>query len=574
MIITVYSKEERAQLEAIDMQEVEALNKLTDIRQENGADSPEVIAAKKEYLSQYQERREALVSLYESFLDKRFSKLKTPQEILEDAKKQAEDALIYGYIRIYPQAEFDSKMEGQQLIISLRGFGTPAPLMWDYETEFLEHKKAKFIPEKSPFLFDAKGMTAFILSSAVDKHAEALKGTPESAELAAIIKRIICASPYTTNAEAKPITEIIPPDSALLDKYMPMYHGKATDILAKITSQDLSINQPTNTATATADGGEFKLVIHGYKDLKGALGINTHKLLCVSVAEFTHINNYGDGINPEVKIPFKEYARALGYDLDERPTTTAEEAKREKKRVQETLKTARKRIDRDLDILHSMELTWTEKIKGAPLDYRKMWLISEVGIEDGYIKITFSPRMSGYLKLLPINQYPKSLLSIDARSATAYRIGLKMAQHYNIDNNQRKGTANRLKVSSLLAVTQLPTYEDLRNEQTSSAHGKTYDNTRHWGPRIKEPFEKALDALTGKVIKDWQYVGAKERILTDEEAESINDYFTFEGLYLQFELIDAPDHSDRLARRSEEMAAATKKAEKRKRKPGRKKAEA
>ena len=582
MIFTVFSKEERTKLEAIDAQELEALRVFTDIRQKNGADSPEAIAAKKEYTEGAQERKEAFALLLEDFKTERFSKLKTPLEILEDAGRQAQDAIIYSYVRIKPDFDHLKKTQPEtgQGVVSFgsHGFGY-YPLGWDYEAEFLEQKKAHFIPSKSPVLFDTAAMCDFILNRVVDKHKEALEGKAAGERLPGFISEIVNASPYTVSGAAETVTELIPPDSVLLDTYMPMYHGKVTEFLAGLTSQDLLEGPGPDTAIATADGGEFKLVIHGYKDLKGSLGVNTHKLLCVSIAEFTHINNYGGGIiNAEIMIPFKDYARALGYEIDERPTTTKEEATKEKNRVRETLKNARKRITKDLNILHSMELTWTEKIKGKPQDFRKMWLIEEVAIEKGYIKIAFTPRMSGYLGLLPLTQYPKSLLGIDARSENAYRLGLKMAQHYNIDNNQRKGTATRLKVSSLLAATQLPAYEKLKTE-TNNVSGKTTDNSSQWRQRIKEPFETALDVLTGKVICNWEYVGPKGRILTDYEAESIEDYYTFADLYLQFELIEAPDHIDRLARREEEITAAAKEKEKReknkaKKAPREKKAEA
>ena len=133
-----------------------------------------------------------------------------------------------------------------------------------------------------------------------------------------------------------------------------------------------------------------------------------------------------------------------------------------------------------------------------------------------------------------------------------------MAEHFSIDNNQIKGTANRLKVSSLLAVTQLPTIETLQHEAV--------DNSRQWYTRIKKPFEAALDALTGKVISSWEYVKAKGEPLTDAEAYSITDYETFTSLLVQFELQEAPEHEDRLARRAEEKKAReAKKASKKKR---------
>ena len=163
----------------------------------------------------------------------------------------------------------------------------------------------------------------------------------------------------------------------------------------------------------------------------------------------------------------------------------------------------------------------------------------------------FGQNFANYLRQLPITQYHRGLLSVDARSETAYRLGLKFTQHFSIDNNQKRGTANRLKVKTLLAAADLPTLSDLQNE--------TPDDSRHWERRIKEPFEKALDELTGKVLSNWEYVKVKGVQLSDAEAGSITDYETFAQLLVQFDLIDAPDHKDRLARRAEEKKAADKK---------------
>ena len=169
----------------------------------------------------------------------------------------------------------------------------------------------------------------------------------------------------------------------------------------------------------------------------------------------------------------------------------------------------------------------------------------------------FSPKFAEYLKTLPFSYFHTGLLGISAKSGTAYRIGLKMNEHFSIINNQIQQTATRLKVSTLLEKTQLPTYEDLQKE----------GNTRQWETRIKEPFENALDTLTGKVISDWNYTKAKGEPLTDEEAESITDYKNFSNLLIQFEILDPPDLTKHIEKKKAEKEAAGIK----KKKPGRKK---
>lgn len=401
-------------------------------------------------------------------------------------------------------------------------------------------------------------------------HIEAIKQDDRTLrKLFAYIVNAIKNSEYTDNAE------ITLPETGstalklLFKSNMPMYHGKVTDTLSLLVGVDAEENTYSDRATIqtkTSDG-DYKVVIQDFSKLRGNLSINTDKLLCTAVAEFTRINNYSGGvIHPQVSFPFDEYARRLGYEIDERPTSTPEQAEKEKKRAAGAVKNAKKRIKQDLDLLQAMRITWTEKVKGKVADYDSISILDRTSIKKGYITIGFGHDMANYLKRLPITQYPQGLLAVDARKPNAYNMGYQMAVHYNMDNNQRAGTATRLKVTTLLSYTSLPTFEDLQNERQ--------DNSRQWYTRIKEPFEAALDELTGKVIKSWEYVKAKGEPLTEQEAYGINDYAAFSNLLVQFELIDAPDHEDRLERRDEDKKRATTKKAAAKKKRGRPKKEA
>ena len=76
-----------------------------------------------------------------------------------------------------------------------------------------------------------------------------------------------------------------------------------------------------------------------------------------------------------------------------------------------------------------------------------------------------------------------------------------------------------------------------------------------WERLIKEPFEKALDALTScGLLADWQYTRAKAKPLTDEEAAEITDYESWSKLYVHFTLKDAPDQTARLEAKREKEA--------------------
>ena len=564
-MIFTYTPEERAQLEAIDREELAAREKLGEIWHKYEVHSEEAQAAKKEYQKGAAQREAAFTSLLAQLEAARFSKLGTPAAILKDAEQQAQDAIVYIYVRIWKYTPEKDKQKGKHFIVDLASGGLYLyPLGWDYEAEFIQQKAAVFKPADSSILLDAAGTTSYILREVLARHTEALKDKPEAAQLQEIVDSVVKKSPYTVDPAAAPEkAEIITADSAIFKANMPMYHGKATDALATLSSRDITANPIADKGILETEAGDYKIVIQDFSKIKGKLSVNTHKLLSSGIAEFTQINNYGGGaVNPKVTIPLNEYARLLGYEIDERETDSPEAAAKEKKRAAEALKTAKKRIRQDLELLQAMRWTWQEKVRGKGADFDSILLLERVAIRKGYIIMEFGRNMAEYLKQLPLTQYPQGLLAIDARNETAYRLGLKMAEHYSIDNNQIRGTANRLKVSTLLSVTGLPTMEMLQQE--------THDNSRHWDTRIKEPFETALDRLTGKVIRSWEYVKAKGEPLTDAEAYSITDYDTFTALLVQFELLEAPDHEDRLARRAaEKKAAAAKKAAKERR--GRKK---
>ena len=557
MIYTFTAKERQA-LEKIDREALVDATALYNIRRDFGADSEDFTTAKKAYLKKEAERQQNFTVLLEKMERARFKKLETPADILKDAEQQAQDAIIYVYARIDANTSEEDRKSGRHYVINMASGGfRHYPLNWDYENVFYRQKAAAFNPEESLYLFDAAGLVTYIMRDVLALHAAALKGKPEADQLQAIVDSVVEASPYTAD-EAPEKAVVITTDSAIFRANMPMYHGKATDALAALSGRTAEENKIADKAvfqTSTGDG-DFKIVLQDFSKLKGKLSVNTHKLLSTGIAEFTQINNYGGGkINPVVTIPLKEYARLLGYKIDERETASPEEAAKEKKRAAENLKIAKKRIRQDLELLQAMRWTWQEKVRGKSGDFDSILLLERIAIRNNYIIMEFGRNMAEYLKQLPLTQYPQGLLGVDARKENAYRLGLKMAEHYSIDNNQVRGTANRLKVSTLLSVTGLPTYEALQQE--------THDNSRHWDTRIKEPFETALDEITGKVISGWEYVKAKGEPLTEEEAYGITDYETFINMLVQFELIEAPDHEDRLARRAEEKKlAATKTAAK------------
>lgn len=360
-----------------------------------------------------------------------------------------------------------------------------------------------------------------------------------------------------SNVNYKRVSPLLQPTERIPEEQtqLAIYHGKATDAMATMSSRDAVVDRITGRATI--DNGEVKLAIQKFDSLQGTLGVNTHKLLSVGVANFTAINNYDPSedraIQPAVTFSLAEYAKWLGYDVEEHPTDNEAEALKEKKRVQNVLHEAQKKIKRELQVLQATTITWEEKVRGKAGDYDSISLLSRTAIRKGVVHMEFSLPMAQYLVMLPITQYPKTQLRIDGRNQNAYALGNKFAEHYNMDNNQKKGTANRLKVEKLLNVTNLPTFD------------QTVKNRNSWVDRIKEPFETALDEVVRVgTLANWEYTHSKGVPLTDEEASNITDYKTFSELYITYEMGAEVDHTDRLARRAEEREKRQKAKKKRK----------
>lgn len=337
--------------------------------------------------------------------------------------------------------------------------------------------------------------------------------------------------------------------------FLPMLHGKATDQLARMAGTTIAQNKLNNTGIV--ESGEVKLVLDKFNELTGTLGVSTHKLLSTAIAQFTALNHTGKNAQKlaylDIVLPLKGYAFNCGYDVMERETDSPEEALIEATRAENALKNARKKINKDLALLFASSLSWQEKAKGKPADYMDIRLIEAKGIRNGNICIRFTRTFGEYLIKLPQTQYPVALLAVDERNPNAYSMGYKMTLHFNMDNNQIRGTAQLLKVKTLLEVTSLPSIDAVRKQR------------RRWEDRIKEPFENSLDALAKcGLVADWEYTHSKGIPLTDEEATNFGSFEEWAETLVQFTLADAPDHTARLARRAEEKKQAKKKTSKKK----------
>ena len=306
-----------------------------------------------------------------------------------------------------------------------------------------------------------------------------------------------------------------------------MLNGTATNAFSAIgrKAEPTRIN-PLADNEATIENGDFKVFIEKYSNKK-TLKVGVVKLLDILAIKLTKSNHYKAKDANTLK-------RTVTFSLDEYMTYLGVK----------DVKDARKRLKEALDTLYSISLEWEEKSRGEVKNYTKMRICESQGINRGIASFTFTADMANYLNQAYVMQYPLELLAISERNPNAYPIARKLALHHSIDNNHKKGTANIISVAKLLeSAPEIPSIEVVRAGNQS------------WSDRIKDRLEKALDAI-GHTIS-WEYSNSKGVPLTEKQL-AMADYETFSKLYIKFDILGAPDPTQRIEAKKAKTTARRK----------------
>ena len=309
--------------------------------------------------------------------------------------------------------------------------------------------------------------------------------------------------------------------------FVPLLNGTATNAFSIIgrKAKPTRINQLADNE-ATIEKGDFKVFIEKYSNKK-SLKVGTVKLLDILAIKLTKSNHYKAKDANTLK-------RTVTFSLDEYMTFLDIK----------DVKDARKRLKEALDTLYSISLEWEEKSRGEVKNYTKMRICESQGINRGIASFTFTSDMANYLNQAYVMQYPLELLAISERNPNAYPIARKLALHHSIDNNHKKGTANIISVAKLLeSAPEIPSIEVVRAGNQS------------WSDRIKDRLEKALDAI-GHTIS-WEYSNSKGVPLTEKQL-AMADYETFSKLYIKFDILGAPDPTQRIEAKKAKTTARRK----------------
>lgn len=303
--------------------------------------------------------------------------------------------------------------------------------------------------------------------------------------------------------------------------YLHLLHGAGTTQLKALSRK----------AFVDSYNGNFEASLADYTAVmtqKGGVSVGAQKLLDLAGIAFTGATPYrvkeGAPINTQVVIPLEDYARYRGFDLPPREAVMSEQARKRRANV---LRDVRKQASAELACLYSLSLSWKECRKGkAAQQYMDMRILQEKGIKSGAIVLRFTEPFARYLANSFVMLYPMKLQELDERDPLSFQLGYKLALHYSIRNNQAIGTNRTISVAALLRFcTYLPSFEEVERKDRG-----------HWGKRIQDPLERALDTLKGVgILSMWEYCNSKGDPLTEAQLAGW-DYYAFAKLFIRYEL--------------------------------------
>lgn len=333
------------------------------------------------------------------------------------------------------------------------------------------------------------------------------------------------------------------------EKVVVVHQGKGTKFLNTARDRHLELNKISGKASYVDNTGETANVfIDKYREIKASLGVNTDKLLTALNGAFTNINNNEIASNSEYKnevyLSFSKYAEMLGYDFNEKPTNTPEEAEKEKKRIKGAREKLANEIRGHLKILQKTTIKFEEVRSKRQYNNKKtketfnMSILgsNSVSPSKDSIFVALDTVFCRYLQGIPITSLPVKLFSVDARSENVWSLGYNMAIHYNKPNNKTNGSNNRLRVATLLKYTALQSYKEIKEKRYS------------WEQKLKEPLENYLDKLVNyEIIDNWEYRDAKGELIPDEDLEIyLTDYGKWKELRVYFDVIDSRYYETKL----------------------------
>lgn len=304
-----------------------------------------------------------------------------------------------------------------------------------------------------------------------------------------------------------------------------VFNGMLTNQMVQIHPSKNKPKIDSIAGEAVIGIGTTKIYIEEYAALT-PIRQSVWKLFDFLAIEFTKQNHYKgkrEELKREVRVSLFDY---IALRSDSR--TKAYENK------------IRKEVKEDLNLLLHISVEGKESQKKKTKEFPRAKICDRAEIKNSDIIFVFSEELAYYLTHSYVMQYPVSILKFDSRNANLYPLGRKLALHYSIDNNIKKGTNNKVSVKTALEYCPaIPSYESV------------LASDRQINRRIYDAFEKTFEDLglncelrrsDGSSFDGGEVYGMK--------------FTEYQKLYLYFSIPDAFDQTERLARQKDEKAKA------------------
>ena len=251
-----------------------------------------------------------------------------------------------------------------------------------------------------------------------------------------------------------------------------------------------------------------------YSGLEDGLKESAKKLLLYMTAIFTYQNSKqkSGNLDKAVKFSIEEYANICGRDIST-PTKRKEFGRS---------------INYDITAIRGMSAKLSFKGAKGTTDIVQADLDTGRGVYGILFSDLYAQYLIGKGLITPI---PNALFAIDNarnKSPIAFPLGYYLCEHYNMDSNRASGRHDIISIKAIL--NRFSTYFPAAESAERNRHRQ----------RIIETLEKALGILEDMRIITWEYCGAK-KAPADEPA----NFIEFEKLYIKYDVINAPDGTER-----------------------------
>ena len=287
--------------------------------------------------------------------------------------------------------------------------------------------------------------------------------------------------------------------------------------MLQLTLDDIPVTNPA----VERNGGT--IIISDYGEIaEQGLKESAKKLLDYVLGKFTAQNSATQAAaRPRVTFDIREYAELTGYDIS----------------TESKLKGFRKQINSDLNALYRLSVKIKDRRKGC-VEFR-ICQAKGLAIGNGAAGTYFFELGNAYAEILITNNLvisqPRRLF-LAGKSRLAYPLGKYLTTHYNMDRNQNENRHDIISVRAIL-------------EQFKDYKGLLPDTNHTDRPRTT--LETALDELEDCGVLRWVYCGAKKA-----QIDPPATYAELEKAYIHFDIVDAPDTSERRQRKAAAAAAA------------------